>query len=362
MQSGLLTQLEEALSSKSVARRADILRQVTDLFLIGSGTLTEDQVDLFGDVMGRLLENVETQERALLGGRLASSEDAPANVMRRLAFDPAAEVAVPVLTHSKCLDDATLVENARTMGQPHLLAIAKRPQVPEGVTDVLVDRGNNQVIASLAENAGSRFSATGLTTLVDKSAADPRIARFLWARKDVPRQELVRLFQAASEGLRKEFASLRPRDARSIQTTVELALESIQSASRDNSSEFMDASSVVSGLIQAGTLDESTLYAFASEGAFAKVVAALAHLSDLSVGTIERALLGERCEQVLIVAKAIGLSWPTVKLLIRLKWPNRVSPASELDEAFTSYARLKASTAEIAIKFYRLRASSAAIS
>jgi len=357
MQSSLLIQLEDAVAGKSVSRRADMLRRVTDLFLIGSGTFTEDQIEIFGDVMDKLMANVELQERAQLGERLATSADAPSNVMRTLAFDSAAEVAVPVLTHSSRLDDALLIENAKTMSQSHLLAIAKREQVPEGVTDVLVDRGNNLVIASLAENAGSQFSENGLTTLVDKSIGDPRISKFVWARRDVPRRELARLFQSASEELRHEMEQARPRDAQSIRAAVGAALENIQSATRNNSSEFRDAFSIVSRLMQSGALDERSLLGFANEGAFAKVVATLAYLGELPIGTIERALLSERSEQLLIIAKAIGLAWPTVKAMIALRRPNQPSPASELDEEFASYLRLKAATAQAALKFYRLRAS-----
>jgi uncharacterized protein (DUF2336 family) len=358
MPNGLIHQLEDALTSKSVARRADLLRRVTDLFLVGSGNFTPDQIEIFGDVMGRLIETVELKERARLGERLAFSPDVPSNLIRKLAFDATAEVAGPVLTHSGCLEEATLIENARTMSQSHLLAIAKREQVPEGVTDVLVDRGNHQVIESLAENTGCRFSASGMATLVDKSVGDPRIMKFVWARRDVPRRELVRLFQSASEELRRELESFRPQDTRSIRAVVDLALESIQSSARESSQEFQDATSVVSALKENSELDEKTVFDFASAGAFARVVAAMARLSDLPAGTIERALLSERPEQLLIIAKAIHLSWPTVKVLIGLRQPGQALPAAELDEDFASYTRLKHGTAEMALKFYRLRASS----
>ena len=54
------------------------------------------------------------------------------------------------------LDDETLIEGAKTKGQEHLLAISQRTRLSEGVTDVLVERGNQKVIISTAANAGAR--------------------------------------------------------------------------------------------------------------------------------------------------------------------------------------------------------------
>ena len=345
-QASVLDQLEDALASESLARRADILRRVTDLFFIGAGTFTREQVHVFGEVMEKLLDGVELQERILLGQKLARSADAPVNVVRQLAFDASAEVAAPILTYSACLDDDTLVENAQTMSQLHLLAIAKRSVVRERVTDVLVDRGDDLVVASLAENVGSRFSESGLARLVDRSGSDERIARFVWARRDVPRRELARLFQAASEELKKELGQSRPSDG--VRTVVDAASENIQSAARKSSLEYADAHSVVSGLIERGMLNEASLSAFAEAGAFARAAVALAHLSDLPVGIVERVLLHDRPEQLLIVAKAIDLSWPTVKSLLNFRLPGETSVGVETDDVFVSFARLKTSTAKTA--------------
>src|SRR5271169_771734 len=121
-QTNLIDELEDVLASKYVSRRAEILRKVTDLFVLGSGKFSEDQVELFDSVMGKLL-------------------DAPRNVVRVLASDTAIEVAGPILTHCERLDQDTLVENAKTRSQDHLLAISGRRVLPEAVTDVLVDRG-----------------------------------------------------------------------------------------------------------------------------------------------------------------------------------------------------------------------------
>src|SRR5580692_3479052 len=58
LQDNLIDELESVLASKDISRRAGILRKVTDLFVLGSGKFSEDQIDLFDSVMGRLLENI----------------------------------------------------------------------------------------------------------------------------------------------------------------------------------------------------------------------------------------------------------------------------------------------------------------
>src|SRR6516225_7460028 len=104
----LLSQLEVALAGKELSRRADVLRRVTDLFVAGSGGFSADQVELFDQVMGQLIENAEIALRAELSRRIATKPDAPVAMVRRLAFDDAIEVAGPVLQHSERLDDTAL--------------------------------------------------------------------------------------------------------------------------------------------------------------------------------------------------------------------------------------------------------------
>ena len=137
LQNSLIDQLESISASPDVSRRAEILRRVTDLFVLGSGKFSEDQVELFDGVMGKLLKNIERAARVQFGTRLAKLVDAPRQVVRVLAFDDAIEVAGPILLQSERLDENTLLESARTKGQAHLLAISGRKVLVESVTEQL---------------------------------------------------------------------------------------------------------------------------------------------------------------------------------------------------------------------------------
>ena len=359
-QDNLLPQLDAALLNQEGSRRADVLRRVTDLFVHGSGAFSDDQIELFDHVMGRLLENIEIAVRAELGRRLASIADAPRRVIRELAFDDALEVAAPVLTYSERLDQAALIENARTKSQGHLLAIAGRKTLAEPLTDVLIERGDRTVVAGTAKNAGARFSAGGLASLTRKSRNDVELAQCLWARADLPRQTLVRLFMEASDATRKMLEGDDPQRVAAIREAVAAAAEEVQAFARDHSSEHGRARDVVGVLHADGELDECALMAFARERSFDKTTMALSLMCDLPIGLVERCLVEGRTEQLLIIARAIDLSWDSaMALLLMQRGEGGSMSRAELDECFASYARMQQKTAQTALQFYRTRERSA---
>ena len=78
-------EIEDALASKTEEKREAALWRITDLFIAGSDTYTEDHVTLFDDVIGRLAATIETNARAKLSNRLARVPNAPVGVVRSLA-------------------------------------------------------------------------------------------------------------------------------------------------------------------------------------------------------------------------------------------------------------------------------------
>jgi uncharacterized protein (DUF2336 family) len=354
-QGGLIDQLENALGNKDLARRAEVLRRVTDLFVLRSGSFSDDQIALFDVVMGRLIENIESAARAQFGGRIAKLPDAPRGVVRVLASDAAIEVAGPLLTHSERLDVDTLVDTAKTQSQDHLLAISTRKVLVEAVTDVLVHRGNSAVVSATAHNAGAKFSEFGVSTLIRKARDDGDLALCVWSRPDIPRQNLVKLFVDASETVKNQLVEADPRRAELIKSMVAQATDDIQTKARAGSNDFAQASHEVRELNTAGKLNEAKLLTFADEGNFDRVVAALALMCDLPVGVVERALVQNQTEQIVVLARALDISWATTMKLLLMHAGVNGSSRHQLDVTFANFFRLQPATARTALKFYRMR-------
>lgn len=352
---GLIDQLEEALGNGDLARRAEVLRRVTDLFALQSGSFSEDQVALFDVVMGKLLENIESAARAQFGSRIAKLADAPRGVVRLLAQDNAIQVAGPVLAESERLDVETLVDTAKTKSQDHLLAISGRKELVEAVTDVLVDRGNRAVVSATAHNAGAKFSEFGVSTLVRKARDDGDLALCVWSRPDIPRQNLVKLFVDASEVVKNQLVEADPRRAELIKSMVAQATDEIQTKARAGSNEFARAAEEVRELNATGKLNEERLIEFADEGGFDKIVAALSLMCDIPIGTVERAFVQNQTEQIVVLARAINISWATTLKLLLLHAGVNGTSRQQLDVTFANFFRLQPETARMALKFYRMR-------
>jgi uncharacterized protein (DUF2336 family) len=130
-----LHELEDAVSrgSREICLRA--LWHTTDLLI--AGRYSEDEIWTFGDVIERLGEEIEFASRSRLAKRLASSNNAPIDAIKKLAFDDSIDVAGSVLRRSERLDFKTLIACARTVSKEHQLTTSKRKSIGGDVTDVL---------------------------------------------------------------------------------------------------------------------------------------------------------------------------------------------------------------------------------
>src|SRR6201995_5571292 len=226
----LLDELQNTLAHGTVARRVETLRRVTDLFINGAVDYSDDQVTLFDDVFQCLIRHIEVSAKALLSKRLAPLDTAPPQTVRTLAFDDVIEVAGPVLTQSMRLDDATLIETARNKSQAHLMAISRRKVLSDAVTDVLVLRGDDEVVHSTVNNPGAEFSERGFTRLVNRAEGDDDLATCLGVRPEIPRHLYLKLLAKASDTVRQRLETTNPKQAREVPTAVKEATRRARSA------------------------------------------------------------------------------------------------------------------------------------
>jgi uncharacterized protein (DUF2336 family) len=353
--SSLIDELEDSINNGTEQRRLVALRRVSDMFVAGSSRYTSEQIDLFDDVLLRLANHIEREARVRLSHSLASLHNAPPKVVRSLAFDDAIEVAAPVLTNSPQLSDDDLVANARTKSQGHLLAISQRTTLSEAVTDVLVDRGDTGVVRSVAENSGARFSYNGFGRLVERSQADEILAETVGARVDLPRHHFLKLLEGASAVVRSRLVASNPQAAALIRDTVAEISGHISREVRNASPEHAQAKKAAKKRYKIRQPTEGDVHMRAHAQDFEKTVVALALFGRLPIDLVERALLDERPDMVLILAKAAGCSRTTTKAILLMQAAGRGMSDADLEQALASFDRLSTKTAKRVLEFYDRR-------
>jgi uncharacterized protein (DUF2336 family) len=357
-QASLIDELERALAVGSNAQRNEMMARITDLFMAGANRYSEDQVDLFDEVITKLATAIEAKARAKLSIRLADAPTAPAGVVRMLALDDDIDVAWPVLKDSERLDESDLVATANSKSQQHLAAISKRRSLSEAVTDVLVSRGNRDVVHSVVRNKGARFSDAGFRLLVKRSSSDDALAVQVGARRDLPRQHFLRLLEQASATVRSRLAAENPTAAAAVEGVLTEVVGGIRTETRKISSEYATAATEVGKLKQEGHLGEAEVYKFARENRFEEAAVALSMICGVELDAVERALQDRGHEIALILAKLAGLSSTTAKAILLLKTADRGISAQDLDNALRTYEKLQLETARRVLGFYRTRLKS----
>jgi uncharacterized protein (DUF2336 family) len=350
----LIPELEEVVQHGSRERRVEALQRITALFLDGASRYSGAHVDLFGDVFGLLIDEIEAKARAELSNHLAPVANAPVKVLRKLARDDDIAVAGPVLKHAPRLPEADLVDVASTKGQAHLKAISARRALGEAVTDVLVRRGDRDVVRRVADNRGARISEQGFHRLVERAEDDGILAEKVGLRPDIPAPLFRDLLSKATAVVHRRLIASATPEVRAAICDV-LAKVSKEVGDRVGPRDYREAQRLVLGLDRAKRLDESALASFCAEDKYEETVVALATLSKVPIKIVDRLMAGDRPDPVLILCKAVGLAWPTVKAVITTRHDVSGPSPQGLDAAFSNYGRLSASTAQRVVRFWQVQ-------
>jgi uncharacterized protein (DUF2336 family) len=351
----LLDELQTTLAHGTVARRVETLRRVTDLFVNGAVDYSDEQIGLFDDVFQCLIHHIETSAKTLLANRLAPIETAPPLTIRALAFDDVIEVAGPVLSRSLRLDDKTLIENARSKSQAHLMAISTRRVLSGAVTEVLVQRGSDEVVQSTVNNPGAQFTERGFTRLVSRAEGDDKLATCVGLHPAVPRHLYLKLLAKASDTVRQRLEVANPQQAAQVPNVVREATRRARSATSTMTMNTEIAHALIKSLYDDGRLDESQVASFADTGKFDEANASIAAMANVPVTIAENMMIESRAEGVMILAKVAGLSWSTVQTLIKMRDELSGAEPADIAACKDTYERLRPSTAQQVLRFHRMQ-------
>jgi len=348
----LLPELEDVVQHGSAEKRAETLRRITTLFLDGAPLFSAEHVALFDDVIGCLIEEIEAKALAELSRRLAPVPNAPAGVVKALAENDDIAVAGPVLKQAP-LGEPELLQIAEHKSQAHLLALAARTNLSEAVSDIIVTRGDRDVAASIATNKTAKLSENAFTTLVKRAEKDGMLAEKVGLRTDIPPRLFRQLLMQASDVVQKRLlAQAKPETQAEIRRILAKVTDEV--GARAAPRNYTVALATVRAMHKERKLTEADIAEFAKSGKYEETIAALATICSVPVEVVDRLMSGERADPVLILARAAGFSWTTVRDIMNAR-PGLKPSNQALDAARENFERLTAATAQRVVRFWQVR-------
>ena len=351
----LIPGLDEIVRRGDPRRRSDVARAIAQLFFQDAARLQPDLIALFDNLLVDVVPHADLAARIDLAERFSLVANAPPHLVGQFARENEIQVAAPVLRHSPVLDDAALVEIARLKGQGHLLAMTERPTLSAKVTDVLVERGDRDVVRRAAGNAGAQFSSGGYSELIRRAGQDGVLTLKLGQRNDLSGEQLKEVLNGTLDVIRRRLTSVvnpaRQAEIRRAMTEIEEA--SLPPGPRRD---YSDAQRTVLKLHREGHLGESALLGFAKANKFEESIATLSAMSGLRLTALDRLIAGDRYDPILILGRVLNLGWPTVRALILLWYgPQRTPADADIEAARVNYTKLMPATAERVVNFWRNR-------
>jgi len=335
-------------------QRRNLLSEITSIFLEDTGSYSDLENQYFGDIMSKVAFDLEREVREELANCLASENSAPRDLIMRLAQDDIS-VAKPIIEGSSILNDDDLVEIAKTKSQDHLMAMTRRCDISETVTEALVSHGSDQVLEGVVKNTGARISHTTMARVVERSQDNEKIQAPLIERPDLPFEMMQGMFDQVSMALKQKI----------LKQTKEIAPEKLDEMLSSVRAKFDRKGKVrkrvlskpelfVQDLEDKGKLKEGILVTLIRSNKFPEFLLAFGKLTDIDLATAKRLVQDTSGEGLAVACKANQFDRSTFSsILLALSQENSRS-IDETYKLINLYDRIELPVAQRTLRFWRV--------
>ena len=350
-----MERLVDLAKEKSSEKRCELLRDITVVFTTEADHLSDELIDQFGSVMGAVSANLDQEIRARLSDSICEVARAPHALIKQLAHDEA-EVASPVLAKSPVLSESDLVEIAESKGQSHLMAMTKRLHIPQAVSDIIVDRGNDDVLINLCSNEGAKLSRQSLEALVEKSENIVKLQGPMARRRDVPIDLLQEMYFFVSSAVRQII----------VETSENLDPEALAQSSAQMTQKIIHDELLLEGAIEYvdrlekyKELTERRLVILLKEKRFNEFLIGFSRLTGIDFKIARRLVFEKSCDGFAIACRAAEFDQSSFAEFISLTNERTSRDVNIARKLIQVYNKVPIETAQRTLRFWRVRQQTA---
>jgi uncharacterized protein (DUF2336 family) len=289
---------------KSKDKLTDVYLAVATLFEHQKAAFAENERKQAADILRHLSKDVEMSIRIALAERLASSADAPHELILLLA-DDRIEVARPVLARSPILSDEDLLNVIEHRSTDHHIAVAERPAIGETVSAALARSECEAVLITLLRNATAKISHLTFDHLVGRARDLASLHEPLAGRPDLPPVLASRMYVWVSAALKTALLGRYPHITQSLALAIDESTAAGQNGQPATSPQ--SAKKLVDKLFASGQLKPSFLIRMLHQGQMELFEQGFAALLKMDVEALRRAFYGDSPETVALACRAAGI-------------------------------------------------------
>lgn len=345
--------IDLARTSDSEQRR-ELLREVTDLFFETSNNRSARETALFDDVLQLVAAEMQDTVLAELANEFADAADAPVGLMRDLA-NHSFEIAGPVLTRSKALDEQTLLQIVNYQSQQHIKAVAQREDVSETLSDAIVKFGDDNALDALMRNETAEVSRTSMEAAVDRARRNTLLHEAVVERRDLPLDLLNEMYFVVETWLRDQILDRNASvDPATLDAALSKARERIHRTVGNMDAEAKNAMAFIQSKKTAGELNARLLVSLYREAKRMHFLYGLAELTNLDQETVANLLERKDVDGLAMICRASNIERPLFVTLAVLACggEDAMDKAEEFGKLYNS---VPIEAAQRAMRFLKVR-------
>lgn len=353
-----LQALEHLARETSSERRRELMARLSVLFTDGVDAYSDDNVVIFGDILLRLLDQVEEPDRAALAQRVAPCHRTPRTLVKTLAQDESVEVAEPILTKSPVLTDDDLVEIASEQSQGHLMAMSRREQLSGPVTDAIIRRGSKPVLQAVTNNSGANITEQGYLHLAQEAPGNRGLMDALSQRADIPESVAENVIAILPPAYKARLQSLLEGNSNQRDRLFDEAAKQMQDARLACHGQRLDAKVAARDVMRGNRSLDEVIHQFAGSNKPREVAVVLSMICGLPEKYVSAALLKTNGSGIALICKSIDLRDTAFEDVALMRCTRLRLPSSQATRLLQVYRSLDALSARRTLRFVKARSMS----
>jgi uncharacterized protein (DUF2336 family) len=224
---------------------------------------------------------------------IKNSNIIPKDIILTLAHD-VAEVSLPVLQYSHVLTDHDLLELIQgSKDVNRFIAISKRPQVSEIISEKLIAKSIDDVTASLIGNTGAIISEEQLVSIIANESGNADLMKVLSNRPQLPVSVAEKLIHIVSANMGETLKQKYQLPSKEIEIEVDKTRESETLKLIRACDTLEEIDRLINQLMAFNRLTPSLILSSLCQGSFLFFETSLARLSSIPVANA-RTLIKDR--------------------------------------------------------------------